>query len=103
MCVTHLYDSTARSAGHDARMDGPQLPRVPFDAVSYGLRSRQGPCFVCAILAGDPVERMYCLSLGGQQGNAHLHWHLAPLPPGAPYDRQQYYALMAEKRCPGYG
>jgi len=43
-----------------------------------------------------PVERMYCLSLGSQQGNAHLHWHLAPLPPGVPYDRQQYHALMAE-------
>jgi diadenosine tetraphosphate (Ap4A) HIT family hydrolase len=43
-----------------------------------------------------PVERMYCLSLGSQQGNAHLHWHVAPLPPGVPYERQQYYALMAE-------
>jgi hypothetical protein len=35
-------------------------------------------------------------SLGSQQGNAHLHWHVAPLPPGVPYDRQQYYALMTE-------
>jgi diadenosine tetraphosphate (Ap4A) HIT family hydrolase len=43
-----------------------------------------------------PVERMYCLSLGSQQGNAHLHWHVAPLPPGVPYERQQYYALMTE-------
>lgn len=43
-----------------------------------------------------PVERMYCLSLGSQQGNARLHWHVVPLPPGVPYGRQQYYALMAE-------
>lgn len=43
-----------------------------------------------------PVERMYSLSLGSRQGNAHLHWHVAPLPPGVPYERQQYYALMAE-------
>jgi diadenosine tetraphosphate (Ap4A) HIT family hydrolase len=43
-----------------------------------------------------PVERMYSLSLGSKQGNAHLHWHVAPLPPGVPYDRQQYYALMTE-------
>jgi hypothetical protein len=28
--------------------------------------------------------------------NAHLHWHIAPLPPGVPYDQQQYYALMTE-------
>src|ERR1700759_5016611 len=43
-----------------------------------------------------PVERMYCLSLGSQQGNAHLHWHVAPPPPGLPYARQQYHALMSE-------
>jgi diadenosine tetraphosphate (Ap4A) HIT family hydrolase len=49
-----------------------------------------------AVAAVVPAERMYCLSLGSQQGNAHLHWHVAPLPPGVPYERQQYYALMAE-------
>ncbi|MGI5488600.1 hypothetical protein [Microtetraspora malaysiensis] len=31
-----------------------------------------------------------------QQGNAHLHWHIAPLPPGTPYEQQQYHALMTE-------
>jgi diadenosine tetraphosphate (Ap4A) HIT family hydrolase len=49
-----------------------------------------------AVAAAVPTERMYCLSLGSQQGNAHLHWHVAPLPPGVPYERQQYYALMTE-------
>ena len=49
-----------------------------------------------AVAAVVPTERMYCLSLGSQQGNAHLHWHIAPLPPGVPYDQQQYYALMTE-------
>jgi histidine triad (HIT) family protein len=29
-------------------------------------------------------ERTYLLSLGSQQGNAHLHWHIAGLPPGHP-------------------
>ncbi|WP_326822731.1 hypothetical protein [Streptosporangium sp. NBC_01756] len=43
-----------------------------------------------------PSERTYLLSLGSQQGNTHLHWHIAPLPPGAPYEEQQYHALMAE-------
>jgi diadenosine tetraphosphate (Ap4A) HIT family hydrolase len=42
------------------------------------------------------TERMYALSLGSQQGNAHLHWHVVPLPPGVPYERQQFHALMAE-------
>ncbi|MEU7870274.1 HIT family protein [Dactylosporangium sp. NPDC049140] len=41
-------------------------------------------------------ERTYLLSLGSMQGNAHVHWHVAPLPPGVPYERQQYHALMAE-------
>jgi diadenosine tetraphosphate (Ap4A) HIT family hydrolase len=50
-----------------------------------------------AVAAVVPTERMYSLSLGSQQGNAHLHWHVAPLPPGVPYDQQQYYALMQEK------
>ncbi|MEU1686014.1 HIT family protein [Micromonospora sp. NPDC005707] len=49
-----------------------------------------------AIAATLPTERMYSMSLGSQQGNAHLHWHLAPLPPGIPYDRQQFHAVMAE-------
>src|SRR4051794_37525077 len=41
-------------------------------------------------------ERTYLLSLGSQQGNAHVHWHIAALPPGVPYREQQYHALMAE-------
>jgi histidine triad (HIT) family protein/ATP adenylyltransferase len=39
---------------------------------------------------------MYSLSLGSAQGNSHLHWHVVPLPPGVPYEEQQYHALMAE-------
>lgn len=145
-------------------MDSVQPARVAFDAEEYVRRSREGPCFVCAILAGHPdyshhdvyedadtvaflarwpvllghclvapkrhieswvhdldepqflalqrvvhrvsravaaavpTERMYSLSLGSQQGNAHLHWHIAPLPPGVPYRQQQLKALSAERR-----
>jgi diadenosine tetraphosphate (Ap4A) HIT family hydrolase len=49
-----------------------------------------------AVEATVPTERMYSMSLGSRQGNAHLHWHLAPLPPGVPDDRQQFHAVMAE-------
>ena len=49
-----------------------------------------------AVAATVPTERMYTLSLGSQQGNAHLHWHIAPLPPGVPYEQQQLRALTAE-------
>jgi diadenosine tetraphosphate (Ap4A) HIT family hydrolase len=40
-----------------------------------------------------PTERLYVLSLGSQQGNSHVHWHLAPLPPNIPFDEQQLAAL----------
>jgi hypothetical protein len=30
------------------------LPRRPMDAVAYERRSREGPCFVCETLAGNP-------------------------------------------------
>jgi diadenosine tetraphosphate (Ap4A) HIT family hydrolase len=44
-----------------------------------------------------PTERLYVLSLGSKQGNAHVHWHIAPLPPGVPYEKQQFRALMQEE------
>ncbi len=39
------------------------------------------------------AERVYVLSLGSQQGNSHVHWHIAPLPPGVPFEEQQLAAL----------
>ena len=42
------------------------------------------------------AERLYVLSLGSQQGNSHLHWHVVPLPKGVPYEQQQYHTLMSE-------
>ena len=40
-----------------------------------------------------PTERLYVLSLGSFQANRHVHWHLAPLPPGVPFEKQQFAAL----------
>ena len=51
-----------------------------------------------ALSATVPTERIYVLSLGSKQGNAHVHWHVAALPPGVPYDEQQLRALMAETK-----
>ena len=127
---------------------GDALPRRSIDAAAYERRSREGPCFVCELLAGNPdyphdlvwaddeaiaflaryntllghtlvaprahreqvtgdfgieeylrlqrlvyhvgealrqelpTERLYIFSLGSQSGNRHVHWHVAPLPPG---------------------
>ena len=44
-----------------------------------------------------PTERLYVLSLGSNEGNDHVHWHVAPLPPGTPYAEQQFAALMVER------
>jgi len=41
-------------------------------------------------------ERVYILSLGSQQGNRHVHWHVAPLPHGVPFEAQQLAALTIE-------
>jgi diadenosine tetraphosphate (Ap4A) HIT family hydrolase len=43
-----------------------------------------------------PTERLYVLSIGSQQGNRHLHWHVASMPPGVPYLEQQFEALKIE-------
>ena len=42
------------------------------------------------------TERVYILSLGSQQGNRHVHWHIAPLPYGVPFQQQQLEALGIE-------
>jgi diadenosine tetraphosphate (Ap4A) HIT family hydrolase len=41
-------------------------------------------------------ERVYILSLDSQQGNKHVHWHVAPLPPSIPFEEQQLEALHIE-------
>jgi diadenosine tetraphosphate (Ap4A) HIT family hydrolase len=42
------------------------------------------------------TERLYVLSLGSQQGNRHVHWHIAPLPSGVPLEKQQCEAIRLE-------
>jgi diadenosine tetraphosphate (Ap4A) HIT family hydrolase len=49
-----------------------------------------------AVARAVPTERLYVLSLGSAQGNSHVHWHLAPLPPGVPFEEQQLAALASD-------
>lgn len=46
-----------------------------------------------AIRKTVPCERLYVMSLGSQQLNRHVHWHVAPLPPGVWWPRQQLRAF----------
>lgn len=39
------------------------------------------------------AERMYIFTFGSNQGNSHVHWHVAPCPRGTPYDQQQGAAV----------
>jgi diadenosine tetraphosphate (Ap4A) HIT family hydrolase len=49
-----------------------------------------------AVRKAISTERVYILSLGSQQGNRHVHWHIAPLPHGVPFKQQQLEALRVE-------
>jgi len=51
-----------------------------------------------AIRQAIQPERVYVLSLGSQQANAHVHWHIVPCPPGVPLEKQQLSLLNAEER-----
>jgi diadenosine tetraphosphate (Ap4A) HIT family hydrolase len=48
-----------------------------------------------ALRRSVPTERLYVLSLGRQQGNRHVHWHIVAQHPGLAYGEQQL-ALLAK-------
>jgi diadenosine tetraphosphate (Ap4A) HIT family hydrolase len=60
-----------------------------FTAAEYLDLQRQIWRIGNVISASVPCERLYVLSLGSARGNRHVHWHLAPLPPGVPRLMQQ--------------
>jgi len=70
-----------------------------FTADEYGELQRRVHRVGRAVSAAVPTERLYVMSLGSHQGNAHVHWHVAPLPPGVPYREQQFAALTREHGC----
>ena len=42
------------------------------------------------------AERVYLYTFGSNQGYSHVHWHVAPLPPGVPYRQQQIAATRQD-------
>jgi ATP adenylyltransferase len=42
------------------------------------------------------AERVYLYAFGSSQGIAHVHWHVAPLPPGVPYRQQRIAAIRQD-------
>ncbi len=49
-----------------------------------------------AITKTVPTDRLYILTLGSQQANRHVHWHVTALPQGVPYEEQEMKALSHE-------
>ncbi len=64
-----------------------------FDAPSYLALQRVVHMIGNAVRCAVPCDRLYILSLGSQQLNRHVHWHVAPLPPGVALPRQQFRAF----------
>lgn len=54
---------------------------LSLQAVVYGVTE--------AVREEVGAERMYVYTFGSNEGNAHVHWHVVPLPPGVPYAEQQ--------------
>src|SRR3712207_1823103 len=46
-------------------------------------------CVTEAVCEEVGAERMYLYTFGSNQGGAHVHWRVVPLPPGVPYEQQQ--------------
>lgn len=64
-----------------------------FTVEEYLALQRVIYCVAEAIREEVKPERVYIFTLGSQQGNSHVHWHIVPLPPGVPYRKQQFAAL----------
>lgn len=49
-----------------------------------------------AVSTAFDTERLYVFSFGARHGIAHVHWHIAALPPGVPFMDQQFNSVMLE-------
>ncbi|MFF7359430.1 hypothetical protein [Streptomyces sp. NPDC008125] len=63
--------------------------------VSRAAGPRHGPP-ACGSAPAVPAPAVPAPAVLAPAGNAHVHWHVAGLPPGVPYAEQQFHALMAE-------
>lgn len=94
LCVV-LSPSVPRLIGHT--MLAPREHRTgvvgDFSEDDYVALQRRVHRLGRALSALVPTERLYIFSFGSHQGIAHVHWHLVPLPPGVPFEEQQFKAV----------
>lgn len=90
--VIAFLDNYPRSVGYTLVAPRKHLEQVTGDFTTQeylGIQERVHR-IADAIKEEVSAERIYILSLGSNQGNAHVHWHLVPLPAGVPYEQQQF-------------
>ncbi|GLY76261.1 HIT family protein [Actinoallomurus iriomotensis] len=94
LCVV-LFPSTPRLLGYT--MVAPREHHTgvvaDFTEDDYVALQRRIHRLGRAITALVPTERLYVFSFGSHQGVAHVHWHVVPLPPGVPFEEQQFNAV----------
>lgn len=90
-----LLDKYPRQYGHTLVAPKEHLKEVTSDLDLGRYPELQRLIFYVseAVRAEVGAERMYIFTFGSNQGNAHVHWHVAPLPPGTPYEAQQGAAV----------
>lgn len=89
--VIAFLDKYPRVAGYT--LVAPRAHRqnvtADFTSTEYLELQRRLHLVAEAVRVETAAERIYLLSLGSHQGNAHVHWHIVPLPHGTPYEKQQ--------------
>jgi diadenosine tetraphosphate (Ap4A) HIT family hydrolase len=89
--VIAFLDKYPRVAGYTLLAPRADCQNVTadFTSASYLEIQRRLHRVAEAVRLETAAERIYLLSLGSHQGNAHVHWHIVPLPRGTPYGEQQ--------------
>jgi len=90
-----FLDSYPRQLGYTLVCPKEHRTQITADfSLTEYLSIQQLVYHICeAIREEMDAERMYVFTFGSNQGNAHVHWHVVPLPKGTPYDQQQGAAV----------
>ena len=90
-----FLDKYPRQAGYTLVCPKQHLEQITADfSVDQYLDLQRLVYDVCeAVRQEFDAEQMYVFAFGRNQGNAHVHWHVVPLPRGTPYEDQQGAAV----------
>lgn len=86
-----FLDGFPRACGYSLVAPGEHREQVAADFTREEYPGLQAVVYGVAEAVREEVEaqRMYVYTFGSNEGNAHVHWHVVPLPPGVPYEERQ--------------